>query len=73
MMRFVVDSKGRRKRKSENQMPKVKVAETPEVEIRAALINRFYPSLLVESNFSGTPYFPTPVIATQELGRHIGH
>jgi hypothetical protein len=39
MMRFVVDKKGRRKRKPENQMPEVKVAETPEVKIRATLIN----------------------------------
>jgi hypothetical protein len=56
MMRFVVDSKGRRKRKSENQMPEVKVAEAPEVEIRATLTNRFYPPLLVEINF-----FPAPL------------
>ena len=73
MMRFVVESKGRRKRKSENQMPKVKVAEPPEVEIRETLISRFYPPLLVESDISGTPYFPTPVLGTQDRSRHFGN
>jgi hypothetical protein len=73
MMRFVVDSKGRRKRKPENQVPKVKVAETPEVEIRVTLINRFIHPFWSKSNFSGTPYFPTPVLGTQNRGRHIGH
>ncbi|MDX1708451.1 MAG: hypothetical protein R3274_07615 [Desulfobacterales bacterium] len=50
-------------------MPEVKVAETPEVGIRAALVNRFYPPLLVESDFYGTPCFPTPVFAAQDRSR----
>ena len=54
-------------------MPEVKVAEAPEVEIRETLINRFYPPLLVESDLSGTPYFPTPVLGTPDRGRQIGH
>jgi hypothetical protein len=66
MMRFVVDSKGRRKRKSENQMPEVKVAEAPEIEIRATLINRFYPPLLVEIKF-----FRHPLLSDTRF-RHSG-
>jgi len=54
-------------------MPEVKVAEAPEIEIRATLINRFYPPLLVEIKFFGTPYFPTPVSVIQDHGRHFGY
>ena len=41
-------------------MPEVKVAEAPEVEIRATLINRFYPPFLVESIYPASLTFRHP-------------
>jgi hypothetical protein len=47
-------------------MPKAKVTDAPEIEIRATLIIRFYPPLLVEIKFFRHP------LLSDTRSRHFG-